>query len=68
MTSAKIPAQRFFNPTPAHGGEWEEAQLAFHCEVLQMLMLEPFSHSLPLPTSGTPWELALTPHKSLGHS
>lgn len=38
MTSAKIPAQGFFNPGPVRGGEWEEAQLPSHCEVLQMLV------------------------------
>lgn len=38
MTSAKIPAQGFFNPCPVRGGEREEAQLPSHCEVLQMLV------------------------------
>lgn len=45
------PCSGIFNPSPVHGGEWEEAQLPSHCEVLQMLVLEPFSHPLPLPTS-----------------
>lgn len=45
------PCSGIFNPSPLCGGEWEEAQLPSHCEVLQMLVLEPFSCPLPLPTS-----------------
>lgn len=48
---SKNPCSGIFNPSPFCGGEWEEAQLSSHCEVLQMLVLQPFSHSLPLPTS-----------------
>lgn len=65
---SKKPCSGIFKPPPVRGGEWEEAQLLSHHEVLQMLVLEFFSRPLPLPTSGTPWDLALAPHKSLGHS
>lgn len=45
------PCSGIFNSSPVLGGEWEEAQLPSRCEVLQMLMLEPFSRPFPLPTS-----------------
>lgn len=50
-TSAKIPAQGLFKPSSVYGGEWEEAQLHSPHEVLQMLVPEPFSRLLPLPTT-----------------
>lgn len=45
------PCSWIFNSSLVLGGEWEEAQLRSHCEVLQMLVLEPFSRPFPLPTS-----------------